>query len=76
MMENEVSHKQIYERLLTVESKVNEIDKNTKGLVEAIDAMQGAMKVLGWIASAAKPILWVAGMIMAAGAVWQTFIKK
>lgn len=75
-MENEVSHKQIYERLLTVESKVNEIDKNTKGLVEAIDAMQGAMKVLGWIASAAKPILWVAGMIMAAGAVWQTFIKK
>jgi hypothetical protein len=76
MMENEVSHKQIYDRLLTVESKVNEIDKNTKGLVEAIDAMQGAMKVLGWIASAAKPILWVAGMIMAAGAVWQTFIKK
>lgn len=75
-MENEVSHKQIYDRLLTVESKVNEIDKNTKGLVEAIDAMQGAMKVLGWIASAAKPILWVAGMIMAAGAVWQTFIKK
>jgi len=75
-MENEVSHKQIYERLLTVETKVNEIDKNTKGLVDAIDAMQGAMKVLGWIASAAKPILWISGLIMAAGAVWQTFIKK
>ena len=75
-MENEVSHKQIYERLLTVETKVNEIDKNTKGLVDAIDAMQGAMKVLGWIASAAKPILWISGLVMAAGAVWQTFIKK
>lgn len=75
-MENEVSHKQIYERLLTVETKVNEIDKNTKGLVDAIDAMQGAMKVLGWVASLAKPILWIGGLVMAAGAVWQTFIKK
>ena len=74
-MEN-VTHEQIYERLLTVEHKVDEIDKNTRGLVEAIDAMQGAIKVLGWIASAAKPILWVGGLIMAAGAVWQTLIKK
>jgi hypothetical protein len=39
-------------------------------------ALDGAFKVLGWIASAAKPILWVAGLIMAAGAVWQTWIKK
>jgi hypothetical protein len=71
-----VSHKQIYDRLLAVETKVDAIDKNTSGLVEAIDAMQGAIKVLGWIASAAKPILWVGGLIMAAGAVWQTFIKR
>jgi hypothetical protein len=76
MMENEVSHKQIYDRLLTVEAKVNDIDKNTKGLVEAIDAMQGAVKVLGWIASAAKPILWIGGLVVAAGAVWQSLIKK
>ncbi len=75
-MENEVSHKQIYDRLLTVENKVNEIDKNTRGLVDAIDAMQGAMKVLGWVASLAKPLLWIGGLVMAAGAVWQTFIKK
>ncbi len=75
-MENEVSHKQIYDRLLTVEAKVNDIDKNTKGLVEAIDAMQGAVKVLGWIASAAKPILWIGGLVVAAGAVWQSLIKK
>ena len=73
---DEVTHSQIYERLLAVESKVDEIDKNTKGLVEAIKALDGAFKVLGWIASAAKPILWVAGLIMAAGAVWQTWIKK
>ena len=73
---DEVTHSQIYERLLAVESKVDEIDKNTKGLVEAIKALDGAFKVLGWVASAAKPILWVAGLIMAAGAVWQTWIKK
>jgi hypothetical protein len=73
---DEVTHEQIYERLLEVESKVYKIYKNTKGLVEAFDALQGAFKVLGWIASAAKPILWVGGLIMAAGAIWQTWIKK
>jgi len=75
-MEDQVTHSQIYERLLAVESKVDEIDKNTKGLVEAIKALDGAFKVLGWVASAAKPILWVGALIMAAGAIWQTWLKK
>lgn len=75
-MEDQVTHKQIYDRLLAVEAKVDDIDKNTKGLVEAIKALDGAFKVLGWVASAAKPILWIGGLIMAAGAVWQTWIKK
>jgi hypothetical protein len=74
-MEN-VTHEQIYARLLEVESKVDKIDNNTKGLVDAIDAMQGAIKVLGWIAAAAKPILWVGGLVVAAGAIWQTLIKR
>jgi hypothetical protein len=75
-MTQEVTHEQIYERLIAVETKVDSIDKNTSGLVEAMKALDGAFKVLGWIASAAKPILWVGGLIMAAGAVWQTWIKK
>jgi hypothetical protein len=75
-MQQEVTHEQIYERLIAVEAKVDSIDKNTSGLVEALKALDGAFKVLGWIASAAKPILWVGGLIMAAGAVWQTWIKK
>jgi len=75
-MEDQVTHSQIYARLLAVEAKVDSIDQNTKGLVEAMKALDGAFKVLGWLASAAKPILWVAGLIMAAGAVWQTWIKK
>ncbi len=75
-MTEEVTHAQIYERLLAVETKVDTIDKNTSGLVEAIKALDGAFKVLGWVASAAKPILWVGALIMAAGAIWQTWIKK
>ena len=75
-MEDQVTHSQIYSRLLAVEEKVDSIDKNTKGLVEAIHALDGAFKVLGWVASAAKPILWIGGLIMAAGAVWQTWVKK
>ena len=73
---SEVSHEQIYERLVAVEQKVDRIDNNTKGLVEAIEAAQGAVKVLGWIASLAKPMLWIGGLVMAAGAIWQTLIKK
>jgi hypothetical protein len=73
---SEVSHEQIYERLIAVEQKVDRIDNNTKGLVEAIEAAQGAVKVLGWVASAAKPILWISGLVMAAGAIWQTLVKK
>lgn len=73
---SEVSHEQIYNRLVAVEQKVDRIDTNTKGLVEAIDAAQGAVKVLSWIASLAKPILWIGGLVMAAGAIWQTWIKK
>ena len=72
----EVSHQQIYDRLVAVEGKVDDIDKNTKGLVEAFEAMQGAFKVLGWIASAAKPILWVGGAIVTAGAIWSSWVKK
>lgn len=72
----EVSHQQIYDRLVAVEGKVDDIDKNTKGLVEAFNAMQGAFKVLGWIASAAKPILWIGGLVVAAGAFWSSWVKK
>ena len=72
----EVTHKQIYDRLIAVETKVDNIDQNTRGLVEAIKALDGAFKVLGWVASAAKPILWVGGLVMAAGAIWQTWLKR
>lgn len=71
-----VSHEQIYDRLVAVEAKVDEIDKNTKDLVEAINAAKGAVKVLNWIASIAQPVLWVGGLILAAGVLWQSWTKK
>lgn len=73
---SEVSHEQIYNRLVAVEEKVDRIDHNTKDLVGAIQAAQGAVKVLNWIASIAQPFLWIGGLIVAAGAIWQTWIKK
>jgi hypothetical protein len=73
---SDVSHEQIYNRLLAVEAKVDIIDKNTSDLVGAIEAAKGAVKVLNWIASIAQPVLWVGGLIVAAGAIWQTWIKK
>lgn len=72
----QVTHEQIYDRLLAVEAKVDDIDKNTKDLVDAINAAKGAVKVLNWIASIAQPVLWIGGLIVAAGAIWQTWVKK
>jgi hypothetical protein len=75
-MAEEVTHEHIYNRLLAVEAKVDDIDKNTKDLVDAINAAKGTVKVLNWIASIAQPVLWIGGLIVAAGAIWQTWIKK
>lgn len=70
---SEVSHDQIYQRLIAVETKVDRIDENTKDLVSAIKAMQGAIKVLEWIAAAAKPLMWLGLAVTAIGVAWQNF---
>jgi len=72
----EVTHQQIYDRLITVEGKVDEIDKNTKVLVESFKALQGAFIVLEWLAKAAKPILWIIAGISAVVLFWEQFLKK
>jgi len=59
----EITHEKIYERLKIVEDKVDRIDRNTEGLVDAFNAMHGAFKVLGWISWIAKPILAVAAFL-------------
>ena len=66
----EVSHNEIYERLIAVESKVDKVAQDTKEVVEAFHAAQGAFTVLDWIAKVAKPILIVVGFLAAMAAVW------
>ena len=54
---DEVSHKEIYDRLVQVEQKVDTIDSNTRNMVSAFNAASGAFTVLEWLAKAVKPIL-------------------
>lgn len=70
MAEVEISHREIYERLKTVELKVDKIESNTEGMVAAFNAAQGAFAVLEWLAKVAKPLLIVGGFLAAIGAAW------
>lgn len=62
-MNEEVSHKEIYERLCKVEAKVDKVATDTEGMVEAFQAARGAFTVLDWIAKIAKPVIWIVGSI-------------
>jgi hypothetical protein len=72
----DVSHREIYDRLIAVEHKVDRIDKATADVVAAFGAAQGAFTVLEWLGKLAKPILWVGGVITAVGIIWQNFRVK
>lgn len=50
MEDQTITHKEIYDRLILVEAKIDSIDTNTKGIVEAFTNAKGAFKVLEWIA--------------------------
>ena len=72
-MQDEVTHKQIYERLCEVEAKVDQLDKNTQTVVAAFNAAQGAFVVLEWLARAVKPILIIGAFC---GAIWLAIENK
>jgi hypothetical protein len=74
--EKDISHKDIYDRLIAVELKVVDIDNNTKDLVQGFQAAKGAFTVLEWIARIAKPILWIGGVVGMLGVMWSGFTKK
>jgi hypothetical protein len=57
MADVEVTHEHIYDRLLAVEAKVDNIEKNTQDVIKAFNAASGAFMVLEWIAKAVKPII-------------------
>lgn len=72
----DISHREIYDRLLAVETKVDRIDKATADVVSAFGAAQGAFTVLEWLGKLAKPILWIVGIATAAGVIWQNLKVK
>jgi hypothetical protein len=65
MNNEDVTHKEIYERLIEVEAKVDKLSQDSNEVVAAFNAAQGAFTVLGWLASVAKPLLWIAGVVTA-----------
>jgi len=68
----EVSHREIYDRLVRVESKVDRVEENTKDIVSAFNAARGAFTVLEWIAKAAKPLIVIGTFI---GGIWAIFTQ-
>ena len=67
MVDETVTHEHIYERLLAVEAKVDNIEKNTQDVIKAFNAASGAFIVLEWIAKAVKPIIIIGAFF---GAIW------
>jgi len=58
----DISHREIYDRLVAVENKVDAIGTDTKDVVTAFNSAKGAFIVLEWIGKLAKPILWIVGL--------------
>jgi hypothetical protein len=70
-MDKEVSHAEIYARLMLVEEKVDRIDRNTEGVVAAFQAASGAFLVLETLGKLAKPIMYIGGLCVAVTIYWQ-----
>ena len=61
----DISHKEIYERLLVVEQKVEQVAHNTADVVTAFAAAQGAFQFLEFLGKLAKPLMWIGGVCAA-----------
>lgn len=70
---------QLYQmQLETLSQSLQDLQTNTKDIVEAFAAAKGAFTVLGWVAKASKPILWIGGVIALLSTFWnaiKTFLR-
>lgn len=73
---NEITQKEIYDRLVTVETKVDRIEINTRDVVSAFGAAKGAFIVLDWLSKAAKPILWIIGIGTTISFLWSEWFRR
>ena len=67
----DITHREIYDRLVEVESKVDKLDEKTDAVVNAFEAATGAFAVLEFLGKLAKPLLWIAGLSAAAVAAFE-----
>lgn len=72
-MQEDVSHAEIYARLIAVEHKVDSINQRTQDVVDAFNAARGAFAALEFLAKIAKPILWIAALVAAFSAFWSNY---
>jgi hypothetical protein len=72
----DVSHREIYDRLVAVESKVDKIGEDTKDVVTAFNSAKGAFLVLDWIGKLTKPILWLVGLSTIIVTAYERFQKS
>lgn len=75
-MQGDITHREIYDRLIAVESKVDALTESTKDVTAAFNAAQGAFKVLETLSRLAKPLLWLLGLAAAATAFWSSLRGK
>jgi hypothetical protein len=76
MAEHDITHREIYDRLVNLETKVDRIETNTKDVVSAFNAAAGAFTVLEMLGKVAKPLLWIGGCVTAVGILWQNYRVK
>jgi len=72
-MTEDITHREIYDRLVAVEAKVDALSESTKDVTTAFAAAQGAFKVLETLSKLAKPLLWIGGLIAAIAVFIQDF---
>jgi hypothetical protein len=75
-MEKDVSHREIYDRLVAVENKVDRIGEDTKGVVSAFESARGAFVVLDFVGKLVKPVLWLIAFGSAVAILWVEFWKR
>jgi hypothetical protein len=73
MDQHDVTHREIYERLIQVEAKVDKLEETTQEVVVAFNSAKSAFLVLEWIAKAAKPILWIIGLGTVLVTAWERY---
>ena len=69
-MTEDITHREIYDRLVAVEVKVDLLTESTKDVTAAFNAAQGAFKVLETLSKLAKPLLWIGGLLAAVVTFW------